>query len=175
MKMFKKAAAGLLAAIILSVSLSGCYGNFVLYHKIYKWNGTQGDKWQRSVIHAAMWIIPVYGFCMFVDLVALNTVEFWTGQNPLAMNDSERIEQVISMGGQDYRVVASRGRWDVELLTGEKAGMKRALVFADDAWYVEGENFSIRIITHDKTDPMKIVMHMPDGSFDYQDLSDIEI
>ena len=175
MKKMRSVAAGLFIAIMLSVSLGGCYGNFVLYHKIYKWNGTQGDKWQRSVIHAAMWIIPVYGFSLFVDLVALNTVEFWTGTNPLAMNEGEKVEQVITMGDEKYRVIASRDRWDVEVLSGKQAGMKRSLVFADDAWYVEGENFSMRIITHDKTDPMKIILHMPDGTLDYQDLEDVEI
>ncbi len=40
-----------------------------------------------------MWLVflvlaffPVYGLCLFVDAIVFNTIEFWTGDNPMAIN-----------------------------------------------------------------------------------------
>ena len=36
-----------------------------------------------------MWVVPVYPISIgLVDWLVLNTVEFWTGSNPLAADDS---------------------------------------------------------------------------------------
>jgi hypothetical protein len=28
-------------------------------------------------------IIPVYGVCLFADYIVLNSIEWWTGENPV--------------------------------------------------------------------------------------------
>ena len=70
------------------IVLSGCYGKYACFNKLLAWNGTLGNKWLNSIVHFAMWVIPVYGIATFVDFLVLNTVEFWTGSNPLAAGDS---------------------------------------------------------------------------------------
>lgn len=82
----KKGIAALICASV--ITLTGCYGSYACFHKLHKWNGTLGNKWLNSIVHFAMNVIPVYGIAFFVDWLVLNTVEFWTGSNPLAAGDS---------------------------------------------------------------------------------------
>jgi hypothetical protein len=76
-----------LAGLVLcgSLSLQGCYGSFALTKKVYNWNGTLGNKWVKSIVFFVFgFVLPVYGLSAFIDAIALNLVEFWTGSNPLA-------------------------------------------------------------------------------------------
>lgn len=70
-----------LAATLASVAVpaAGCYGSFSAFHAVHDWNGHVTDsKVGNSVIHAALWIIPVYGLVLLGDLIIFNTVEFAT-------------------------------------------------------------------------------------------------
>ena len=83
----KKAILALLCAGILV--LSGCHGSYGLTKKLLRWNGTLGNKWLNSCVHFLLWVVPVYEVSIgLVDFLVLNTVEFWTGSNPLAADDS---------------------------------------------------------------------------------------
>jgi len=83
----KKAFVALLCAGTLV--LSGCHGSYGLTKKLLRWNGSLGNKWLNSCVHFLMWVIPVYPISIgLVDWLILNTVEFWTGSNPLAAGDS---------------------------------------------------------------------------------------
>ncbi|SHI32277.1 DUF3332 family protein [Fibrobacter sp. UWP2] len=82
----KKALAAVICASM--ITLTGCYGSYACFNKLLSWNGTLGNKWLNSIVHFAMMVIPVYGIATFVDILVLNTVEFWTGSNPLAAGDS---------------------------------------------------------------------------------------
>ena len=177
MKKLKRFTAGLLAALVLCFTMQGCYGGYVLFHKIHRWNGTLGDKWIKTIVHVAMYIIPVYEFCMFIDIIVLNTIEFWTGSNPLAMQEGQVEEQIVAQGTETYRIRATRNRWDVEVIKGTQAGMKRALVYTEkeNAWYVEGENFRIRIMTQDGADPMNVNLIYPDGHSEPRNLAEMSL
>ena len=43
-------------------------------------------KWVKSLVHFIA--TPIYGLCFGVDWLFINTIEFWTGSNPLAAGDS---------------------------------------------------------------------------------------
>ncbi|MBK9036553.1 MAG: DUF3332 family protein [Myxococcales bacterium] len=73
-----------LAALALTATLAatagGCYGSYGAFHKVHKWNGTaSGDKWARSAIHLALWIVPVYELTLVGDFLIFNTIEHLTG------------------------------------------------------------------------------------------------
>ena len=71
------------------IVLSGCYGSNACFEKLHKWNGTLGNKWLNSIVHFFLWIFGVYGICLgLIDGLVLNTVEFWTGSNPISADDS---------------------------------------------------------------------------------------
>jgi len=71
---------GLLAA---ATSLGGCWGSFSLTGKVYDWNGTFDSKWASWGIFLVFIILPVYGTLLFLDAVIFNTIEFFSGNNPI--------------------------------------------------------------------------------------------
>lgn len=67
------------------VVTSGCFGSFQLTRKLYTWNkNVSPDKWVQELVFLGLYIVPVYGVAGFADLVFANSVEFWTGTNPVA-------------------------------------------------------------------------------------------
>jgi hypothetical protein len=64
---------------------AGCFGSFSTTRNIYNWNrGVSSDKWVRWLVFLVISIIPVYGVGMLIDVIFSNSVEFWTGRNPMA-------------------------------------------------------------------------------------------
>jgi hypothetical protein len=76
-----------IAALLLSfVALTGasCLGSFSLTSGLADWNRKATDeKWFNEFIFLGMVIIPVYGFAILVDAILLNSIEFWSGNNPV--------------------------------------------------------------------------------------------
>ena len=72
---------GLLA---LALFASGCYGPFNLTRRLYNWNGQTGTtKWEREFIFILLAWLPVYGLTVLGDAIVFNSMEFWTGNNPV--------------------------------------------------------------------------------------------
>jgi len=76
----------------LPLASTGCFGGFQLTRKVYQFNKeVSPDKWIRELAFLVMLIVPVYGFATLLDAIFLNSVEFWTGSNPvLAQNGASR-------------------------------------------------------------------------------------
>jgi hypothetical protein len=80
----------LLPAVALTISvawllvISGCFGSFSLVRNVYKFNEGFGDKWVQEVGFVLMSIVPVYEGAAIIDALILNSVEFWTGNKPVA-------------------------------------------------------------------------------------------
>ena len=73
---------GLLA---LTLFVSGCYGPFYLTRKVWKFNGEVSDnKWVVELVYLLCTWLPVYAIAGAADAIIFNSVEFWTGENPLA-------------------------------------------------------------------------------------------
>ncbi|MBM4399013.1 MAG: DUF3332 family protein, partial [Candidatus Cloacimonetes bacterium] len=117
MKIFTRIVAALVIMAML-VNLVGCYGNFALTRKVYNWNGSLGNKWLNTVV---MWILmwlPVYNAAGFIDLVILNTVEFWTGSNPLAMEDGVQNIKYATNDGKTYKFIMSKNNLSITQTVG---------------------------------------------------------
>lgn len=92
---------GMLAAVMLFSS--GCYGPFLLTKKVHKWNGEISDnKWVVEVAFLVCAWLPVYGIATLADAVIFNSVEFWTGQNPLAKADAAGVttKRIVRKDGE---------------------------------------------------------------------------
>jgi len=121
MKIFTRIVAALVIMAML-VNLVGCYGNFALTRKVYNWNGSLGNKWLNTVV---MWILmwlPVYNAAGFIDLVILNTVEFWTGSNPLAMEDGVQNIKYATNDGKTYKFIMSKNNLSITQTVGPDKG-----------------------------------------------------
>lgn len=75
-----------------SVMFTSCIGSFSLFNKVLSWNNTVGDKFVNELVFIVMCIVPVYEVAWFIDVVLLNSIEFWTGDNPVAENSTQQIE-----------------------------------------------------------------------------------
>jgi hypothetical protein len=114
----------LLVATMAMMSV-GCYGSFNLTKKVYNWNGSLGNKWVVEVVFLACNIIPVYGIAGFADAVILNSVEFWTGTNPMAAKlssedgttvtfNQEKNEMTIAYAGKSFTISRVEGKSTVK-------------------------------------------------------------
>ena len=76
----RMAVMGVAAALLLS----GCYGPFTLTKRVHAWNGQVSENHcvVEGVFLVCAWL-PVYGIATLADAVIFNSVEFWTGENPL--------------------------------------------------------------------------------------------
>ncbi len=75
-----------LVAVVLSGSLlfSSCVGSFGLFNRLSSWNQSVGNKFVNELVFLAFNIIPVYGVAYLADALVINSIEFWSGSNPMA-------------------------------------------------------------------------------------------
>ncbi len=73
-------------ALTLASSLlfSSCIGSFSLTNKLLSWNQHVGNKFVNELVFFAFWILPVYEVSALADILVLNSIEFWSGSNPMA-------------------------------------------------------------------------------------------
>ena len=100
----KRKLLNLMVLVVIAASLQGCYGKFALTRKVYALNGQVQDKFLRSGLTWVFLIVPVYGLAGFVDFVAFNTIEFWSGRNPVV--EAEK----------DFRYVDGADRYDIHAI-----------------------------------------------------------
>jgi hypothetical protein len=106
----KKTIVRLLVGVMCVALLQGCYGKFPLVRTVYRVNGEVGNKFLRSGLTWVLLILPVYGLAGLADFVILNTIEFWSGRNPLA--EGEKTFQFVD-GADRYEVLAKKQGDDV--------------------------------------------------------------
>ena len=106
------------AAVLLSGAFlcSSCIGSFSLFNSYEKWQcNMTSNKFVNGIVGLILQPI-VGGVCLFVDAVVLNTIEFWTGSNPMAVNT---IQQVKGQDGRYYAVKTLKNGYEVKAPTGE--------------------------------------------------------
>jgi len=101
----KRITAATVAMAIAMVSLQGCYGKMALTKKVYRVNGEVHDKFLRSLVSWAFIIVPVYQISVLVDFVIFNTIEFWSGTNPVAQGEKQF---QYSENGETYKIHARK-------------------------------------------------------------------
>ena len=84
----------LIAVLLISTSIlcSSCIGSFKLWNGLKEWNQGIGYKFVNELVFIALNIVPVYGVAYFADVVVLNTIEFWSGSNPVASNEVKEVK-----------------------------------------------------------------------------------
>jgi len=83
----KKALSLALAVLAVSAATTGCVGkrhSFCLFKNLAEWNRTaSSNEWVNEVIYLALVIVPAYPICLFADALVFNSIDFWTGDNPV--------------------------------------------------------------------------------------------
>jgi hypothetical protein len=125
------------ASLISAPVLQGCYGSFNLTKKVYKWNGSLGDKWINSIVMIALTIVPVYSLAVAADAIVLNLVEFWTGSNPMAMQAGDKEIRTVTVDGKSYQITATQNRMEIAALDAPENAVALAYDPALTSWFVE--------------------------------------
>ncbi|MEM6671206.1 MAG: DUF3332 family protein [Planctomycetota bacterium] len=75
----------MIAAAALTLGASGCLGPNNLFNSLHNWNANLTDQdWVDELVYIGLNIIPVYGFAWLADAWVLNTIDYWTGNNPVS-------------------------------------------------------------------------------------------
>lgn len=129
----KRTIAVLILAAFVPVATTGCFGSFQLTRKVYQFNrDVSPDKWIQELTFLVMAIIPVYGAATFLDAVIFNSIEFWTGNNPV-LAENGATQTILTDDGMatltridedtlEIRTQRSDGREDAFRLTRDAEG-----------------------------------------------------
>ena len=159
-----------LVIIFAGLILTSCFGNFQLTRKLYTWNSQVGDKFVNTAVMWVLMILPVYEACGFIDLFVLNTIEFWTGENPLAMNETDMDFKIVETGNKVYVIKATKNRFDITQIEGVNSGQSIAVVFdpENQQWLLISDS-NTQVIA--KLDKNILSLLYPDGKSNQIDLS----
>jgi len=100
--MKKMMLASLTAVCVMGMSgcVSGPHG-FELTKSVYKWNKSLDNEWVQELVFIVANIVPVYGISVLVDAVVLNSIDFWTNENPMLTTTIEMDGKTVVMTKQD--------------------------------------------------------------------------
>ena len=128
-----------LSGSLLILCLSGCFGSFNLTTNVYEMNDEASDNgFVKSALMVGMLIIPVYEIAALGDLLIFNTIEFWSGENPIAMEDGERRRQIIEMDGKLYTVDALKDKFIIRPNENPMAGHVITYDRSKEVWAYTG-------------------------------------
>ncbi|WP_429151806.1 DUF3332 domain-containing protein [Aeromonas hydrophila] len=90
----KGRALALLAGMVASVGMSGCMGQMGLSAMVTKGNLSVVDnRYGRAGVFVLL--SPVYGLAATADLFVFNTIEFWSGKNPITGKSPALVDQKL--------------------------------------------------------------------------------
>lgn len=157
----------LVIALAGSTLFSSCIGSFQLTHKLLDWNQGIGSKFVNELVFLAFWILPVYEVSGLADILVLNSIEFWSGENPVA---------------QDSRIIeGSDGKYLVEsdakgyTITSQNDGTVVRLNFNEDnkEWSATVGEQTFTLFSFVDDTHVKIIA--PDGDYQTVELSDMGV
>jgi hypothetical protein len=76
----------LASVVIVAFFTTGCTGSFNLVHKVYNFHRSQADKWTDEICFLLVALLPVYSLATLADAIIFNSIEFWTGKNPVELS-----------------------------------------------------------------------------------------
>ncbi len=154
----------IISMLLCSVSLSSCIGSFRLTSSVMKWNNQVGSKFLNEVVFFAFWVLPVYEVTALADLLVLNSIEFWSGRNPLTAST-----KIVTVDSDTYLIACDGKGYTV---TSQTDGHSFRLDFIEDsatwALNVNGELHPFMTFVDDT----HVRAITPDGDFRTVELSE---
>lgn len=113
-----------------TMAVSSCIGSFGLFNKVLDWNKqATGNKFLNWLIFIV--ISPAYVLCGVADMIVINSIEFWSGTNPLAENIG-KTENIMGSDGKMYAVTTLEDGYEVKAPDGKIVNFKHNA--EDDSW-----------------------------------------
>lgn len=113
-----------------ALALSSCVGTFSLTHRLAAWNThATKEKFLNEIIF--IFISPAYAITGVVDALVINSMEFWSGSNPLARN-AGKTQTIMGQDGRYYAVKTLKDGYEIKKPDGEV--MKFLYDNTTDSW-----------------------------------------
>jgi len=142
-------------ALASTLLLSSCIGSFNLSKKVLAWNQTIDSKFVNELVFVALWIVPVYEVCILADILVINSIEFWSGENPVE-------------AGIVKKVQGENGIYTVETLDNgykiqNEEGQEMNLVYdkSTNTWNAVADGKTTKLVKMD--DDNKAIVYLPNG------------
>jgi len=109
----------------LTFSNTACIGRMAISGKVMEFNlSVSQDKWAREIVFLALYIVPVYEFAGMADLIVVNSIEFWTGKNPVSgeprlAHFGDQNHGVTADGSEEISTLRKDGSIDIEVRTAD--------------------------------------------------------
>jgi len=127
-KVINTAVAALLA--VSAITTPSCIGNFALFNRVLGWNNNVGNKFVNELVFIGFWILPVYEVSFLADFVVLNSIEFWSGNNPV---DVAAADRVVEGSDGKYIVRPDATGYDIVSMT-DGSVMRLDFNAAEQSW-----------------------------------------
>ncbi len=124
-------------ACMLSITIlfSSCVGSFGLFNRLATWNQSISNKFVNELVFLAINIVPVYGVAYLADVLVINSIEFWSGTNPMA--DVGGVKRIKGENG-DYLVEVKENGYTI-MKEGETTSMDLIYNQETNTWSVEAD------------------------------------
>lgn len=152
----KKSRLTLVAACVFSgtILFSSCVGSFALFNRVSSWNQSVGNKFVNELVFIALHIIPVYPISYVADALVINSIEFWSGSNPMA-----NVGDVKKVKGENgnYMVETLESGYSITK-EGEKSSMELIYNKEANTWNIvaEGKTTELLKMNNDGTADMML-------------------
>ncbi|EQA45972.1 PF11810 domain protein [Leptospira broomii serovar Hurstbridge str. 5399] len=105
-KIFKKTLLLLVVVMVSLGSLANCFGRFAVTHKFYSAHDgiNIGSGFFNKFVKTLLLYFPfaiLYGIGIFVDVILFNLIEFWSGSNPVGLNEYDKEGKFVKTYQQD--------------------------------------------------------------------------
>ena len=127
-----------------SILFSSCIGSFQLFNNLREWNQGIGDKFVNELVFLAFNIIPIYGVAYVADVLVLNSIEFWTGNNPVAQ--AGEVKEVRGEDGIMYTVTTTENGYSIAK-EGEDATLDLVYNAENNSWNAVSGNESFELVS----------------------------
>ena len=117
--------------LMASITFVSCMGTNGLSGKVMSWNlEVTEHRWKREGVFLGLWITLVYPICGLLDILIFNSIEFWSGENPINGKSplvDVPMEKVRQMGfkgvdnAQIQRLDANNAELHIDFENGDKA------------------------------------------------------
>lgn len=154
----------LLLSVCALLPLESCIGSFALTHKVLSWNNQVGSKFLNELVFVAFWVLPVYEVTAAADLLVLNSIEFWSGNNPV-----EAYTKVVETEHGNYFIACDEKGYAITAPDGQVS--KLDFTAETNTWSIvtpEGKEFPFMTMIDDS----HVKMVTPDGNFQTVEISE---
>ena len=150
-------------AIASSMMFSSCIGSFGLTNNVLSWNKQVGNKFVNTLVFAAFWIVPVYELTILADALVINTIEFWSGSNPVAANT-----QIIDGKDAKYQIERNDCGYIITNLA-DNSVVKFNFDAVENSWSLEANGETHKLLQF--VDDNHVKMVAPNNEFQLVELS----